>query len=193
MNQEPEIGRAAFLPAVLPHVWAFAVSAGMFSTGFTLPDPFGIFFIVVGGSSAVLFAVVLVFDFTAQCELHTIHYDRQAALIAQIRPPEPVKPIVEPVIDFPPEMFVTYLWNERIKNGKLPTVNECIEARFNPTLVVKWFEELVAAGAIVGREQRAPGVASSSGNFAPEWTLDRCVTASRRANTITALPGSRVA
>jgi hypothetical protein len=187
-QQEPEIGRAAFLPAVLPHVWVFSLAVGMFTTGFSLPDPFRIFLISVGGSSSVLFGVVLVFDFTAQCELHTIHYDRQAALIAQIRPPEPVKVISEPAIAFPPERFVTWLWNQRQLTGAIPTVDECVKANYTRQLVQVWFAEMVSSGAIIGREERG-----SSGDFAPGWTLERCATASRRANTLTALPGQRVA
>ena len=187
MNQEPEIGRAAFLPAVLPHVWVFSLAVGMFTTGFSLPDPFRIFLISVGGSSSVLFGVVLVFDFTAQCELHTIHYDRQAALIAQIRPPEPVKIISEPAIPFPPERFATWLWTQRQLTGAIPTVDECVKANYTRQLVQVWFAEMVSSGAIIGREERG-----SSGDFAPGWTLERCATASRRANTITALPGQRV-
>ena len=184
----PEIGRAAFLPAVLPHVWVFSIAVGMFSTGFSLPDPFGIFLVTVGGSSAILFAVVLVFDFVAQDKLHTIHYNRQAALTAQIRPPDPKPIAVEPPIPFPPERFVTWLWNQRQQNGAVPTVDECVKAQYTRQLVQVWFAELVAAGVIVGREERG-----SSGDFAPAWTLERCVTASRRANTLTALPGQRVA
>ena len=197
MNETPapQIGQASFLPALLPHMFWLSISGAswffgnVFEPWQSIRDGLHAFSIAFGS----LLFIVLIFDFVAQYDLQTVHLNRQAALIAQIRPPEPAKPIIsEPAIAFPPERFVTWLWTQRQQNGKVPTVNECIEEKFNPSLVVKWFEELVAAGTIIGREQRAPGVTSSSGNFAEAWTFERCVTASRRANTLTALPGQHV-
>lgn len=191
MNQEPEIGRASFLPAVLPHVWGFSISVALISIGFSIDDGWvrnGLE--ALGWVSAILLAIVLVFDFVAQCNLHTIYSNLQDARIAQMyRPVESSKPppVPEPKIDFPPERFVTWLWTERIKNGKVPTVDECVKAGNNRPLVQKWFNELEVIGAIIGREERI-----SAGDFPVEWTFERLVSMSRKANTQAALPGQRL-
>ena len=188
-NSTPQIGQASFLPALLPQMFWLSISGAswffgnVFEPWQSIRDGLHAFSIAFGS----LLFIVLIFDFVAQYDLQTVHLNRQAALIAQIRPPEPVKIISEPAIPFPPERFATWLWTQRQLTGAIPTVDECVKANYTRQLVQVWFAELVSAGAIIGREERG-----SSGDFAPGWTLERCATASRRANTITALPGQRV-
>ena len=190
MNETPapQIGQASFLPALLPHMFWLSISGAswffgnVFEPWQSIRDGLHAFSLAFGS----LLFIVLIFDFVAQYDLQTVHLNRQAAQIAQIRPPEPVKPI-DPSIPFPNSRFMTWLWNQRQDTGAVPTVDECVKAGYTRQLVQVWFAELVSAGTIIGREERG-----SSGDFAEAWTFERCVTASRRANTLTALPGQRI-
>ncbi len=85
--------------------------------------------------------------------------------------PQPVAPLPEAKIDFPPLSFVQAIWDWRDVTGKFPTVRECVQGlvggvKFQHGMVTMWFSWLVSAGAIINRTER---LESGEPNAAQGW------------------------
>lgn len=179
-TQDPIAGRAVFFPALMSHMWAFAISVSAISVGWSVTiDWLSNGLEAFGWSSAILFLLILAHEFDAQKRLLKSHLMRHDAITESLRP-QVASPVVASStrVPFPPVSFVRFIFDWFDVHGRFPTVAQCLENK--QPRAQEYYTQMVAAHAM---SNRVPGQWAGD----PAWDRDRCLRAAMADNSDDAL------
>lgn len=154
--QEIQPGRAVLLPAVLPHLWCFAVSISAVAISVDIEILWlARFLLVFGLLSGVGFVWVLWKEVLAQDDLLAAHLARHKAVTDSINAeakPGSQEQSAKPVVQFAPPSFVEFIWSHMHEDGSFPTISECVQGiPCKPNKAQEWYTNIKNAGYMDGR------------------------------------------